>query len=219
MSWASLYKANLKENRPQMYRELVESGEMEKVAKEQDRKAGELYGTMIEKGSRVDEAREVALKEYILLPSEEDQPRLGESQEEEDNWGQQTQEPEPTNILPFRLKRSNPRSRKGPSDRRRTRNPKERIPTVTITDIVEPIKKVEEETFRVRDTDQEIQLKKRLEALAPWCMPGDRWALLEKIAFGNDIERCGYDYVVDRALEMTDKQLKAILFDVSGHRV
>jgi hypothetical protein len=42
---------------------------------------------------------------------------------------------------------------------------------------------------------------------------------LEKIAFINDIVRCGYDYVVDMALEMTDKQLKRVLDDVKGKRI
>jgi hypothetical protein len=68
-------------------------------------------------------------------------------------------------------------------------------------------------------TTQEIELKNRLETIDPDCMPSARWALLEKIAFVNDIERCGYDYVVERALEMTDSQLKAVLDDVKGHRL
>lgn len=73
--------------------------------------------------------------------------------------------------------------------------------------------------MNTQPTTQEIELKNRLEAIDPECMPSHRWALLEKIAFVNDIERCGYDYVVDRALEMTDNQLKAILEDVKGHRI
>ena len=68
-------------------------------------------------------------------------------------------------------------------------------------------------------TTREIELKNRLEAIDPDCMPSARWALLEKIAYVNDIERCGYDYVVERALEMTDEQLKAVLDDVKGRRL
>ena len=66
---------------------------------------------------------------------------------------------------------------------------------------------------------KDIILRNRLEAIDPDCMPGHQWALLEKIAYVNDIERCGYDYVVNMALEMTDKQLKAILDDVKGRRI
>jgi hypothetical protein len=35
----------------------------------------------------------------------------------------------------------------------------------------------------------------------------------------DDIGRCGYDYVVERAREMTDKQLKKILEELKGRRV
>ncbi|HUL01460.1 MAG TPA: hypothetical protein VLX29_11510 [Nitrospirota bacterium] len=73
--------------------------------------------------------------------------------------------------------------------------------------------------MNTQTTTQEIELKNRLEALDPSCMPSDRWALLEKIAYANDVERCGYDYVVERALEMTDAQLKAVLDDVKGRRI
>lgn len=73
--------------------------------------------------------------------------------------------------------------------------------------------------INTQTTTQEIELKNRLEAIDPDCMPGHRWALLEKIAYVNDIERCGYDYVVERAMEMTDKQLKVILEEVKGRRV
>lgn len=73
--------------------------------------------------------------------------------------------------------------------------------------------------MNAQTTTQETELKNRLEAIDPSCMPSDRWALQEKIAYVNDIERCGYDYVVERALEMTDAQLKAILDDVKGRRI
>jgi hypothetical protein len=73
--------------------------------------------------------------------------------------------------------------------------------------------------MNTQTTTQEIELKNRLEAIDPDCMPGARWALLEKIACVNDIERCGYDYVVERALEMTNAQLKAVLDDVKGRRL
>jgi hypothetical protein len=76
-----------------------------------------------------------------------------------------------------------------------------------------------DQALGTQTTIQEIELKNRLEAIDPDCMPGHRWALLEKIAHVNDIERCGYDYVVDRALEMTDAQLKWILGDVKGRRL
>jgi hypothetical protein len=67
--------------------------------------------------------------------------------------------------------------------------------------------------------EKDMLLRKRLEAIDPDCMPGHQWALLEKIAFVNDIERCGYDYVVEMALEMTDSRLKAVLDDVKGRRM
>jgi hypothetical protein len=66
---------------------------------------------------------------------------------------------------------------------------------------------------------KDLLLRSRLEAIDPNCMPGHQWALLEKIAYVNDIERCGYDYVVDMALEMTDSQLKRVLDDVKGRRI
>jgi hypothetical protein len=66
---------------------------------------------------------------------------------------------------------------------------------------------------------KDLLLRSRLETIDTGCMPGHQWALLEKIAFVNDIERCGYDYVVDMAMEMTNKQLKAILDDVKGRRL
>jgi hypothetical protein len=43
--------------------------------------------------------------------------------------------------------------------------------------------------------------------------------LPEKIAYVNDIERCGYDYAVERAREMTDEQRRKILGEVKGRRV
>jgi hypothetical protein len=73
--------------------------------------------------------------------------------------------------------------------------------------------------MNTQTTTHETELKNRLEAIDPSCMPSDRWALLEKIAFVNDIERCGYDYVVERTLEMTDEQLRVILEDVKGRRL
>lgn len=73
--------------------------------------------------------------------------------------------------------------------------------------------------MNTQTSTQEIELKNRLEAIDPECMPGHRWALLEKIAYVNDVERCGYDYVVEMALEMTDAQLKAVLDDVKGRRL
>jgi hypothetical protein len=73
--------------------------------------------------------------------------------------------------------------------------------------------------MNTQNTTQEIELKNRLESIDSDCMPSHRWALLEKIAYVNDIERCGYDYVVDKALEMTNDQLKAILDDIKGYRI
>jgi hypothetical protein len=78
---------------------------------------------------------------------------------------------------------------------------------------------VEQAVLIFQATSSEIELIHRLEAIDPECMPGHRWALLEKIAYVNDIERCGYDYVVDMALQMTDKQLKAVLDDMKGQRL
>jgi hypothetical protein len=42
--------------------------------------------------------------------------------------------------------------------------------------------------------------------------------LPEKIAYVNDIGRCGYDYAVERARERREEQIRVILGEVKGRR-
>jgi len=68
---------HLQEHRPTMYAELVKSGRLEAEVKRMHREAGEEYADLILKGVPPNQAQEMS-QEREFLPSEKDQPHLGE---------------------------------------------------------------------------------------------------------------------------------------------
>jgi hypothetical protein len=68
---------HLKENRPRMYADLVRAGRLEAVVKRMHQEAGEEYASLILKGVPPNQAQEMS-QEREFLPSEKDQPHLGE---------------------------------------------------------------------------------------------------------------------------------------------
>ena len=67
-----------KEHRPKMNAELEKNGQLYPVLKELGERVGNQVSTLIEKGFQVHEAEKFALP-LILLPSEDDEPNLAES--------------------------------------------------------------------------------------------------------------------------------------------
>ena len=61
-----------------MYAELEKSGQLYPVLKELGERVGDQVADLVEKGLQVHEAEELALP-MILLPSEDDEPNLAES--------------------------------------------------------------------------------------------------------------------------------------------
>jgi len=72
--WALEMKAHLKEFRPRMYKELLESGNLDEACQSAADQAKAAYGQMVDGGMDPHEAQREARIRYLLLPSEKDVP-------------------------------------------------------------------------------------------------------------------------------------------------
>ena len=77
--WAQQAKAHWKKYRPKMYRELQRSGRLNQAAQEAANNTVEALNTCMNQGMSYDQAWEYVREQYMFLPSEEDQPKLGEN--------------------------------------------------------------------------------------------------------------------------------------------
>lgn len=74
--WATKFLAHLMEFRPQMAAELERDGALNETAEKQADQAISFYSTLTSQGVEPHLAREEAMRAYILLPAESDQPSL-----------------------------------------------------------------------------------------------------------------------------------------------
>jgi hypothetical protein len=94
--WAKEYVTHLRQHRPEMYEEMVESGELERQALSVQGSAQAYYDQLFahNKGQGENDAtadfyaKGDVMREYILLPTEQDVPELYE------NWEGMAEEPE-----------------------------------------------------------------------------------------------------------------------------
>lgn len=77
--------------RPKLYAELKASGDLERLARAAAKRTREAHANLIEQGWAPDQAWEAVREDWVFLPSEEDQPNLGENP---DSF------PDPANPLP-----------------------------------------------------------------------------------------------------------------------
>lgn len=77
--WAQQAKKHWKTYRPKMYRQLQRSGRLNETLQQAAENTGEALADCIEKGMKYDQAWELVREMWLFLPSEEDQPKLGES--------------------------------------------------------------------------------------------------------------------------------------------
>lgn len=64
------------QHRPKMYRRLQLNGQLKKAALDAQEKAKTRTADLVRAGSDLDSAREAALREFVLLPSESEEPML-----------------------------------------------------------------------------------------------------------------------------------------------
>ncbi|MBT5319852.1 MAG: hypothetical protein HOL45_08095 [Chloroflexi bacterium] len=74
--WGHRFIEHIREFRPRLYSDLVEPGDLHRIAHGQQEQARRLAVTMVREGASVEAAQEVALHQFILLPSEDEQPEL-----------------------------------------------------------------------------------------------------------------------------------------------
>ena len=79
--WALQAAEHWKEFRPRLHQQLQQSGRLEEAAKKAVQLTQDELGQLVEKGANYQEAWELVREKYLFLPSEEDQPELGVSQE------------------------------------------------------------------------------------------------------------------------------------------
>jgi hypothetical protein len=77
--WAALAKQHLKEHRPNLYKALLQAGTLEQHCEEASNRAVDQMYEAVHQGVPWPEARIQAMRENIYLPSEEEQPNLGEN--------------------------------------------------------------------------------------------------------------------------------------------
>jgi hypothetical protein len=88
--WARKYVEHIREHRPKMYKELKQSGELESIALSIQVSADATYDRLVEfNKARGDNERSAeifaegdVMRQYILLPTEQDVPVLGEAMAE-----------------------------------------------------------------------------------------------------------------------------------------
>lgn len=77
--WAREAKAHWQKYRPKMYSELEKSGQLENVLRNAVQRAEDQNVASLQSGMHPLEAESEAKKQHLLLPTEEDQPHLGEN--------------------------------------------------------------------------------------------------------------------------------------------
>lgn len=88
MGYRNLFLKNLEQDRPNLYQELKSSGQLESYLDQKVESVKNQVCDLVEKGSQMHEAKNVVLRQE-LLPSESDQPILGETDSPEmevENW-------------------------------------------------------------------------------------------------------------------------------------
>lgn len=75
--WGKKGLEHWKKHRPKMYRELEKSGKLMPILEALEERAGQLFASLVADGWDAWEAEEHAMREYLLLPTEEDMPELG----------------------------------------------------------------------------------------------------------------------------------------------
>jgi hypothetical protein len=78
--WAQEAKEHLRQHRPRMYAALEKSGKLDSQVQKMANNASKEFLSAANNGMDPFEAESEAKKNNIFLPSEEDQPHLGESQ-------------------------------------------------------------------------------------------------------------------------------------------
>ena len=80
--YALLANNHWKEHRPKMYQALKKSHKLIPALKEAEKRTSdEMYDLIVMKGLQEHEAWEIVKENYVLLPSEDDMPHLGETTE------------------------------------------------------------------------------------------------------------------------------------------
>ena len=80
-AYADMANDHWKEHRPKMYRALKKSGKLISALKEAQKRTSDEMCDLIQKGLQEHEAWEIVGPRYVLLPSEDDVPHLGETTE------------------------------------------------------------------------------------------------------------------------------------------
>ena len=85
MSWKEKARSHWKEFRPQMYQDLLKSGQLEQALRKASDNANEEISELVSNGGlKLHEAHEIVLPRYIYLKPESEQPKLGENPPETD---------------------------------------------------------------------------------------------------------------------------------------
>ena len=74
--WGKKCLASLQENRPTLFQKMVADGSLEKFLKGREKQAADAVVTMIEQGVNPMEAQNEAIRQYILIPDEEEYPDI-----------------------------------------------------------------------------------------------------------------------------------------------
>jgi hypothetical protein len=88
--WAEEYVKHIRQHRPKMYKELKQSGELESLALSIQASAKSSYDSLYASSKANGDndrtadfyATGVVMRQYILLPTEQDVPELGENMDE-----------------------------------------------------------------------------------------------------------------------------------------
>ena len=76
--WAHMAAEHWKKYRPKMYRELVKSGQLESRANQAAQLTKDAVNQAFDEGMTYDEAWQTFRNQWMLLPSEEEMPNLGQ---------------------------------------------------------------------------------------------------------------------------------------------
>ncbi len=77
--WGYQAVEHWKKYRPKMYAQLQKSGRLNEEAESAAKKTSEALNDLLEQGYSHDQAWEAVKENWMFLPSEEDQPNLGEN--------------------------------------------------------------------------------------------------------------------------------------------
>jgi Transposon-encoded protein TnpV len=88
--WADQYVKHIRQHRPKMYKELKDAGELEALALSIQNSAEDCYNRLVQSYKASGDSESTAemyaesdvMRQYILLPTEQDVPILGENMDE-----------------------------------------------------------------------------------------------------------------------------------------